>query len=59
MSRYAYGPCRQCGQRVAHTKNGRVLHSHRKSAKCIKQAAARQRSAMLARAAEAASARKR
>lgn len=31
---YDYFPCANCGQRVAHTKDGVALHMHRDSAKC-------------------------
>jgi hypothetical protein len=40
-SRFDYAPCWWCGQRVAHTKAGKVLHVHARSAKCRVQGSAR------------------
>lgn len=35
-SRYMYLSCTNCGQLVAHDKNGSVLHSHARSEQCRK-----------------------
>jgi hypothetical protein len=40
-SRFDYAPCWWCGQRVAHTKAGEVLHVHARSVKCRVQASER------------------
>lgn len=38
-SRHAYRACANCGQVVAHARDGRPLHMHRESAKCEQRGA--------------------